>query len=77
MIDFFNHYPNTDFHELNLDYILKKLNEFDDIVNNKIDIYIREKINKLFVDSVYDESTETLVLVLKGQDDERSNDVNV
>ena len=48
----FENFPYTNVHELNLDWIIKtvkelglKVDDLDDIVNNKIDEYVKEYIN--------------------------------
>ena len=58
---FWNKYPHTDLHELNLDWILGVVKKIDD----DIEKYVREQIDKLFVQVLYDEETETLFLKLK------------
>ena len=49
----FNNYPYTNVHELNLDWVIKLVKELDfkvedleDIVNNKIDEYVKEYISE-------------------------------
>jgi hypothetical protein len=59
-----NNYPYTDFHGLNLDWIIKKVKEVDEKVNDAFYDTIREYISQMTLDSVYDEATETLTLVL-------------
>ena len=46
-----------------------KLNEVIDIINNELEQYIRDRIDALFIDSVYIPETETLVLVLGGREE--------
>lgn len=61
-----NHkYPYTDFHELNLDYVINKIVELDKLFHDDITEEIRERVSKLFVDSMYIPETETLLLQLK------------
>lgn len=63
---FFNEYPYTNLHEVNLDYVIKKIQEFENITNNildnKIDSYIDEMFNKIMIDAIYVKDTETIVL---------------
>ena len=63
---FFNEYPYTNLHEVNLDYVIKKIQEFENITNNildkKIDSYIAEMFNKIMIDAIYVKDTETIVL---------------
>lgn len=57
-----NRYPYTDMHELNLDWILSKISELDGKVNNELKAYVREELNNLFLETAYDQETETLLL---------------
>lgn len=41
-----------------------KMNEIIFVINDGFETMIREKINRYFVESIYDSSTETLVLSL-------------
>lgn len=52
--------PWTDFHDLNLDWILGKVKELDGKVNDSIEQVIREALQDIFVDIVYVQSTETI-----------------
>ena len=63
---FFNQYPYTNYHELNLDFIMKKVSELDDKVDNileqKIDEYINNMFDKIMIDAIYDMENETIIL---------------
>ena len=64
MPDFEHLYPYTSFHEMNLDWVINRIKTLDYIVNNKLEDMIREQLDKLFIDAMYDADTETLILVL-------------
>lgn len=40
------------------------INEFNNVVDEKLSIYINEHFNDIMMDAIYDESTETLTLSL-------------
>ncbi len=65
---FFNKYPYTDFHEMNLDWILdtmKKLEDkYDNTLTAELKAFIESKFNDLFVDCAYDADHDRLVLHL-------------
>lgn len=48
----------------NLCKLTAKMNEIIDAINDSFETMVREKINSYFVESIYDSSTETLVLSL-------------
>lgn len=56
----YERFPYTDFHDLNLDWILGKVKELDGKVNDNIAEVIREQLQTLFLDIVYVPSTETI-----------------
>ena len=60
----FEQFPYTNLHDLNLDYVLKKVKELEDKIDDELNLYIREQLDGLFVNSSYDEETETLTLVI-------------
>lgn len=47
-----------------------KVNELIEYINDNLETYIRKALDKLFIDSMYDAETETLILVLKQEDEE-------
>ena len=57
-------YPYTSFHELNLDWVINTVKRLEFTIDNKLEEMIREQLDKLFIDSMYDPDTETLILVL-------------
>ena len=44
--------------------LTSKVNEVIAMIDDKLDDYIRQQLDKLFINAVYDEETETLVLIL-------------
>lgn len=56
----YERFPYTDFHDLNLDWILGKVKELDGKINDNIAEVIREQLQTLFLDIVYVQSTETI-----------------
>lgn len=56
----YERFPYTDFHDLNLDWIIGKVRELDDKINDNIAEVIREQLQTLFLDIVYVQSTETI-----------------
>ena len=66
MSNFFNEYPYTDFHELNLDWILLKIKELNDRIEG-----LKEEI--LTEANAY---TDAKALILQGNIDTLANDVN-
>ena len=63
----FDHkYPYSDFHELNLDWIIKNVEEvramLDTIVKGEADEIIEKYLNKLLPEAVYDADNERLIL---------------
>lgn len=41
-----------------------KVNELIGIINDKLETYIRQELDKMFIDAMYDAETETLILTL-------------
>lgn len=60
----YNKYPYSDFHELNLDFVLSKLHELDAKVNGDLEDLLKEQIDRLFIDAVYNPVTENISLTL-------------
>lgn len=44
--------------------VVSKLNEVVELVNNELEEYVRERIDALFINAIYDAETETLILTL-------------
>ena len=44
--------------------LTSKMNEIIANINDHLEDYVREQLDKLFINAIYDEKTETLVLVL-------------
>lgn len=61
----YERFPYTDFHDLNLDWVLSKVKELDGRVNDDIRETIREVLQDLFVDIVYDAETETITFTVE------------
>lgn len=70
----FNNYPYTDFHELNLDWIIKEVQEagnivreikskVNEIVEDETKKAVEDYFNSVMIDAIYDESTETITLL--------------
>lgn len=61
----FNNFPYTNIHELNLDWILKKIKEFDETLDSIVAEKAQEYFNQIFINAVYDEATETITLSIE------------
>ena len=67
----FEQFPYTNFHELNLDWVLQavkgmdvKIDAMNDYIQDHLDDAIRDMLDTAFIDSIYDAPTETLILVI-------------
>lgn len=49
--------------------IEQKVNEMIYFINNNLETLLREQLNLLFISSMYDEETETLIIVLEMRDE--------
>lgn len=63
----FERFPYTNFHDLNLDWILEKIKEIETFFNNlNVEKELKEEIEKHFndimVESTYDEDNEMIIL---------------
>lgn len=68
----FNNFPNFDMNTANLDWIMRVAYNLQNALNGGINDIIREEIDKLFLNSMYEEDTETLVLVLSMEDEQNA-----
>lgn len=63
---FWNKYPYTDFHELNLDTILHHVQELsikvDNLVKGGLDKYVEEYFNKYMCQAIYNEQLHRITL---------------
>ena len=50
MLNFFNKYPYTDFHELNLDWLLDRMRKLEDELNNALETLSTEIYNQVMTD---------------------------
>ena len=58
-------FPYTNFHGMNLDWIIGKLKEIESKFDEDLEETVREKINSLVIISAYDPITETLTIELQ------------
>ena len=62
-------FPYSNFHQLNLDWIVEQMKKMTDWIENTaaedIQNIINQKFNELMLDATYIAETETLVLSLK------------
>lgn len=59
-----NNFPNFDMNTVNLDWIMRVAYNLQNALDGGINDIIRGEIDKIFLNSMYDEDTETLVLIL-------------
>ena len=68
-------FPYSNFHQLNLDWVLNEMKRITDWIDNTasedIQNIINQKFNDLMLDATYVEETETLVLALKEKEEEK------
>ena len=68
-------FPYSNFHQLNLDWILNEMRRVTDWIDNTasedIQNIINQKFNDLMLDATYIAETETLVLGLKEKEEVR------
>lgn len=66
-------FPYSNFHQLNLDWILNEIKRMADWIDNTasedIQNIINQKFNELMLDATYIAETETLVLSLKEKEE--------
>lgn len=59
-----NKYPYTNFHALNLDWILEQIKDLDARFDTEVVERIREIVSTLIIQDTYDADTETLTIEL-------------
>ena len=66
-------FPYSNFHQLNLDWILTEIRRVTDWIDNTasedIQNIINQKFNELMIDAAYIAETETLILSLKEKEE--------
>ena len=66
-------FPYSNFHQLNLDWVLNEMKRVTDWIDNTasedIQNIINQKFNDLMLDATYVAETETLVLALKEKEE--------
>lgn len=61
----YERFPYTDFHDLNLDWVVAKVREMSDKLDDDIREVIREQLESMFVDIIYTASDETITFVIE------------
>lgn len=65
MIGFRNEFPYSDLHQLNLDWILKKVKDDSDKLNNTLDNmqeYVDDAVLRAMLSAVYDKENHALAI---------------
>lgn len=57
-------FPYTNFHGLNLDWLLQKMQELEAKVDTEVMEEIRRVVSSLVIEDIYDADTETLTITL-------------
>ena len=57
-------FPYTNFHGLNLDWLLQKMQELEQKVDTEVIEEIRRVVSSLIIEDIYDADTETLTITL-------------
>lgn len=57
-------FPYTNFHGLNLDWLLQKMKELEQKVDTEVMEEIRRVVSSLVIEDIYDADTETLTITL-------------
>lgn len=63
-------FPYTNFHGLNLDWLLQKMQELEAKVDTEVMEEIRRVVSSLVIEDIYDADTETLTITLLLPDEE-------
>lgn len=66
---FENNFPYTDFHELNLDWIITKLKKFENDFYVNLSKTITENVNKLLPSVIYNEEKRQITLEVLNSSD--------
>lgn len=61
----FEQFPYTNFHDLNLDWIVSKIKEFESTMDAIVAEKAEEYFNNIFIDAVYDADTQTIRLAIE------------
>ena len=56
--------PYSNFHGLNLDWIVNEMKNIVEVVTEQDREYVEQRLQELYIESSYDPGTETLVLSL-------------
>lgn len=65
----FEHFPYSNFHELNADWLLREVERISKltygIIDETIKEYIDNRFNNMMINAIYDAETETIYLRLE------------